>query len=246
MIADLINLADYTVLEHILFAVGCLMWVVVYGIYAVRAVRKLPIAMPVIAACANFGWEIVWSFVPPDTDMGIFYVYLYRAWFVLDVFIFIGILRYGTWQIHTESIRRYRYPIFVITCLFFFLLFAFMKTSTVLGVDMPAGFDMPIGANSAYICQMLISALFVWMFVKSSPYERNFFSETVTWLRTIGTGLNDVVMFIHYPDNHFLHVMAVSSFLLDLFFIFLFYRLPREKGPLPKLEHGNLPAAVSA
>jgi hypothetical protein len=223
---DLVNLRDHTPTELVLFATGCYMWVVVYMIYLYRIMKHRNVGMPLVAACANFAWEFVWSWVTPLTDMGPLLVWCYRGWFFLDIFIFIGILKYGAWQIATPLIKRYHYILLAGLLLFFSFLFYGMKTMTVGSPPLPAGLDTPIGANSAYMCQMLISGYYVLLIFRASAEEFTYFSHWATWLRTIGTGLNDIFMFIHYPENTFLHTMCVASFLLDCLFIYLLYRRP--------------------
>lgn len=212
MLEDLVNLKVYTPLELVFFGVGCYMWAMAYIIFIVHIFRHKHVTMPIAAVAANFGWEFVWAWINPMTDMGALLVFCYRAWFFLDIIIIYAVIRYGAWQFTVAALKKNHAGVTILTTLFFFAFFTTMKTG---------GYDTPIGANSAYIAQMLISSLYIILILKSGRSEP--FSKWIAWLRTVGTGLNDIFMFMHYPDNHFLHVMCVASLLMDAFFIYLVY-----------------------
>jgi hypothetical protein len=102
----IVNLESYTPVELVLFSVGCYLWVIVYFIYIRNIIKLKFIEIPVFAAASNLGWEFIWGFIPPPTDMGLLLVWAYRGWFLIDIFIFYGVLRYGTKQITTPALQR--------------------------------------------------------------------------------------------------------------------------------------------
>lgn len=218
------NCIPYTWPELILFAGGCLMWVVAYGLIIYNA-RKLKILdMAIAAGCSNFAWEFIWSF-PFKTDMGWFLVWTYRAWFFLDIYIFWLLLKYGPTQVSAPLMKKYFKPMCVgLLALFTLLYYWFVKE----------GHDTLIGANSAYIAQMFVSVLSLTLLLNNPDLKG--FSFNVAWLRTFGTGANTVFMFLHYRDNHFLHSMAATSFVIDLVFIGVFLRL---RSRLPASAEGR-------
>ena len=169
--------------------------------------------MPVFAAASNFAWEFVWGFIPPPTDMGLLIVWAYRIWFFIDIFIFYGVLKYGHKQITTSALLRYFVPIKIITVIAWIFIYYFFKAQ---------GFDTVIGANSAYIAQLLISVLYVLLILKQK--DISMFSYSVAWLKMIGSGLIAVFMFMHYTDNHLLHTLCVLSVSLDIAYIIIFIR----------------------
>lgn len=215
---DLLNLTDYPPLQMTLFAVGCLMWVVAYGIIIRNGLKYKVIEMPVFAAATNFAWEFLWSTVF-ETDMGQFLVWTYRAWLVLDIFIFYMVLKYGIKNVFTPQIKRHFKP-FTLAAMLLMMVLYYLFTK--------GGFDTSIGANSAYIAQLFISSMYVVLILQQKDLTG--FSVWVAFLRTIGTGLNTVFMLIHYPENHFLHAMGIIAFILDSVYITLF--LARRKGKL--------------
>ena len=209
------NCVPYTWPELILFAGGCLMWVVAYGLIIYNARKLKLLDMAIAAGCSNFAWEFVWSF-PFKTDMGWFLVWTYRAWFFLDIYIFWLLLKYGSSQVSAPLMKKWFKPLCVgLLALFTLLYYWFVKE----------GHDTLIGANSAYIAQMFVSILSLTLILNTPDLKG--FSFNVAWLRTFGTGANTVFMFLHYRQNHFLHSMAASSFVIDLVFIGIFLKLRR-------------------
>ena len=207
-----VNTIDYTIPELILFAGGCLLWVVVYAIL-IRNDRKFGIIeMPVIAGASNFAWEILWSLkYQPDT--GLLLVWTYRAWLILDLYIFYRLIMDGARFVSTPLIKRHFKPIVIVVTISMLVLYYFY---------IGEGYDTPIGAHSAYIAQLLISVYYI-LLILNIDEVRNLSME-IAWLRMIGTAMNTVFMFMHYPDHHFLHTMGVLAFFMDNFYIWFLYQ----------------------
>ena len=207
-----INTIDYTIPELILFAGGCLLWVVVYGILIRNDLKFKIIEMPVIAGASNFAWEILWSLkYSPDT--GLLLVWTYRAWLILDIYIFYKVIVDGSRFVYTPMLKKHFKKAAVLSMLAFLVLYYFY---------IGEGYDTPIGAHSAYIAQLLISVYYILLIFRIDDV-RNLSTE-IAWLRTIGTGMNTVFMFMHYPDHHFLHSMGVMAFFMDSFYIWFLYQ----------------------
>lgn len=211
MIDTLVNTRDYTTIELLLFGVGCYMWVIVYILY-IKEIRKGQcIGMPVFAACSNFAWEIVWGVIPPSTDMGPLLVWAYRAWFFLDLYIIAGVYRYGVAQIQNPVLARYFKPLVVATVVGMTILYYFFKSG---------GYDTPIGATSAYIAQMFISALYLLLLTRHLKFVWQ--SLSISWLRTVGTGLNTVFLILHYPGMYFLQSLGIMALIIDSVYLYFF------------------------
>ena len=208
--ASFLNLSEYPVHEMILFAGGCLMWVVAYAIIIRNGIKHKVIEMPVFAAASNFAWEFLWATIF-KTDMGQFLIWTYRSWLILDIFIFYMVLKYGDKNAFTPMIRKY-FKSFTLAAMFGMMILYYLFTSE--------GFDTPIGANSAYIAQLFISVLYLILILRQEDLSG--FSLSVAYLRSVGTGLNTVFMILHYPDNHFLHAMGLIALVLDATCITLF------------------------
>lgn len=49
-------------------------------------------------------------------------------------------------------------------------------------------------------------------------------SYSIAWLRTLGTAMNTVFMFMHYTDHHFLQSMGVLAFVMDMIYIWFLHQ----------------------
>lgn len=213
----IINLQDYTLTEVLLFGVGCLCWVVVYLI-VIRNIRKHKfVEIPAIAICANFAWESLWSWVY-TTNMGELFEWGYAVWFVLDVYIIYSLFRYGHKQIINDQLREtfVPYTIFTIVCWFAALYFFIPE------------YGNPMGATSGYILNVMMSALYIMLFLNRDSTEG--FSFAVGIFKGLGTALITVFCFLRWSDNHFLLVLCVATFVLDLLYVLYFkQRLNKER-----------------
>jgi len=211
-----INCVPYTDVQMVLFAGGCLMWVVAYGILIYETIKHKFMEMAAFAAASNFAWEALWSWAF-RTDAGAFMVYTYRAWFFLDIFIFYLLLKYGHKQFNQGFFREH----FKIWCSA-----SLVGCTIIYYFFIKQGYDMPIGANTAYICQIILSILCPIVLINAKTLAG--FSFHFAWLRSFGTGANTVFMMLHYPDNHFVHSLGIMAFALDMGYLYLFKKKERE------------------
>lgn len=198
-----INTKDYTSVELIWNGIGCLFWVVTYAVLVYRIITIKFVEMPFFIATGNIAWEFIWSFFyHPDT--GKLYSLSYQGAFVLDVFIFYSILRYGYKQVEISVVQKYfKWIAFGLLAMWVPLNYFYVKQ----------GFDTPIGANSGYILNIIISLLYPMSLFRNNPKN---FSRAVAWSKFIGTGCITVSMFLIYPENYFVQVLGATCFVLDL------------------------------
>ena len=206
-----INTKDYSTAQLVWNGIGCLFWVVTYAALLREIVVKKYVEMPFFIAAGNLAWEFVWSFFyHPNT--GKLFALSYQGAFLLDVFIFYSILKYGYKQISVPEIQKYFKWIAITLLVMWIPLNYFFVTQ---------GFDTAIGANSGYILNLIISLLYPLLLLRSDPKN---FSETVAWFKFLGTGCISVSMFLIYPDNYFVHILAVCCFIFDLSYTLLLKR----------------------
>jgi len=209
------NMTDYTLAEHICFATGCFMWVIVY-IIIIRNIRKFQfIEIPMVAICANFAWEFLWSWVFM-TDMGELYVWGYRIWFFLDCYILYSVFKYGFKQLVSWPKRFAKGLMIGGLAVSFFVLYFYLQN-----------YDYPIshmGAYSGYVLSVLMSALFISIILRLK--DTSLFSEWNAWLKFLGTLLVTVFCFLHFSD-WFLLSMGVVTALLDVFYLNFYYTLKK-------------------
>jgi hypothetical protein len=210
MSQPIINLTDYTVAQHIFFALGCLLWVFTY-IKVIHAIKKSAfIEIPLIAVTANFAWEFLWSFVF-ITDMGQLYVWGYRIWFFLDCFIVYGLFMDGHKQLVLASLRKHARAIIVFAIVSWgFILYYYIKI-----------YDFPISHNgvfSGYILNVMMSALYIPLMLRMGATGQ--FSKWSAWFKGVGTLFITVFCFLKYTDG-FLLSMCVITTILDAAYIYL-------------------------
>ena len=215
---SLFNLQDYTISEHVFFATGCLLWVFTYFIVIRNIIKIKFVEIPIMAICANFTWEFLWSFVF-KTDMGELYVWGYRVWFFMDCYIVYGLFRCGVKQVSIIVFQKY-FTYLLLFCLaaWLVILYYYIKL-----------YDLPftrMGANSGYILNVMMSALYITFFLRLN--QSNEFSYLSAWFKGIGTLLITVFCFLHFNDK-FLLSMCIVTTLLDAAYINM---LMKNQSPL--------------
>jgi hypothetical protein len=208
--STVLNLHDYTVTQLALYAGGAYLWVIAYVIYIRNGFKYRIVEMPAFAAASNLGWEINWALIF-TSDLGRLSVWAHKAWFFLDVGIFYLVLRYGKKQTDNEWLRRYWVP----CCLFVFVAAAFFY-----GTFVKQRLDVGSTIQSAYICQLPISLLYIPLMLRQRSFVG--WSMWTAWTCTVGTGIIGVFAFMRYPKMPFLLTMAVVSTLVDFVYIYLF------------------------
>jgi hypothetical protein len=211
-----LNHVDYTGLELVLFLTGCSMWVFVYLIYVRNVRRNSFFEMPLVAAVSNFAWETLWTF-EFQTNMGRLCQWLYAAWFVVDLYLIAAAWRLSSSYFATPLTKLFSRHVFL-SCLIFFSAFYYFFTEQ--------GLDTPIGARSAYLCQLILSLSYVIFIVQRRCVHG--FSALAAWLRTYATAMISVMMVSHYPEDRWLHVLCVSSFIVDHAYIGMYYAIKRQ------------------
>ncbi|MGZ3852875.1 MAG: transmembrane-type terpene cyclase [Flavisolibacter sp.] len=211
----LFNTVDYTVPQLVLFGIAAAYWVWVYIAVIRDIVNNKFVGIPVLAVCANISWEFLWSFFF-YTNMGAFFEWGYRAWFVLDVFIFYSVFRYGRIQFSDPALKKYfGWVIGFTTASWVAAIFAFTNN-----------YSDPVGAISAYLVNAHMSALYILLVLKF-PKEKTL-SLSTAWHKMLGTALTSVFCFWAFPNATFMLTMTVITFLLDMTYIFIvkYYRKP--------------------
>jgi len=215
-----INTKEYTTAQLVWNGVGCLFWVVTYAALIREIIKKKFVEMPFFIAAGNIAWEFVWSvFYHPNT--GRLYSLSYQGAFLLDIFIFVAILKYGAKQTNIPEIKKYfKWIAISLLIMWIPLNYFYMKQ----------GYDTPIGANSGYILNIIISLLYPMLLFRNNPGD---FSKIVAWCKFIGTGCITVSMFLIYPENYFVQIIGVCCFVLDLSYsVLLTKRLSEVNKPV--------------
>ncbi len=215
-----INWQEYTGLEFFFYGVGCLLWVIAYGIYIRNIIRLKYVEMPVFAGCCDVAWEFVWSFLAVN-NMGLLFQGANYVWFFLDAgFIFsYGILKFGTKQFTIPRLQQR--SLFAPMCLGI----AAMAGAGTYFLH-SQGLDNAVGGRSAYLIQLSISFLYVPLMLRQPTLQN--FSFTANWLRGLGSAMVVVFFYLHYPADYFLLTIGTSAAIVDATFLYLFVQKRRQ------------------
>ncbi len=223
MYPSLLNLTDYSVTEHVLFAAGCLLWIVVY-VFTLRGAYKLEfIDIPLAIVCGNIVWEFLWSFVF-YTDMGALYQWGYRVWFFMDCLIVYNLYRYGHKQLSIPLFKNNSH----------WLITLGIAAWTPVLYYYIAIYDAPVshmGAYSGYVLNVIISILYIPLFLKLN--DRRLFSYPSAWCKAGGNLLINLFCFSHFNDG-FLLSLCVLCTVFDVIYLYLL------KNPLPGPAHEQM------
>jgi hypothetical protein len=198
---------NYEPFQIALFLAGAVLWIVVY-IVVIRDIVKLKVvAIPLVAICLNFGFEVTTSFffVP---DMGKTLVVAYWAWMLLDVFIVYAMFRFGWKQLRVQTIKDalpWLLPVGVVMGQF--LQYFFITK-----------YDLPMAPLSGYIISLVMTMLFLGLIFLPGDQGQ---SLTIGWCKFLGNLLISIMFFTKYPDNYFLVTLFISVALFDVWYILL-------------------------
>jgi len=204
---ELFNLEKYTAGQLLLYGVGCFGWVIFYAVVVREIIRKKFVEIPAPSVVTNISWEFVWSFLF-SPDMGLVFVWGYRVWFILDIFITYSLFRYGDKQVNNPLLKKYFRPAV-----------AFGIPVWILGIYffVAQGFDTPTGLISGYVLNVIIAALYILLVLRHP--NMGDFSDLVAWSKMLGTALASVFCFWVLADKKLLLVMCVACFALDTSYI---------------------------
>jgi hypothetical protein len=205
-----INTVDYTTTELVLFGLGCALWAVAYGGVIRGILRNKFVEIPAVAVMANIAWEFVWSWVF-QVNIGKLFVYGYRTWFFLDLFINYGLLRYGHKQVQNPVLRRWFTPLYVVGTLAWTVgLYYFVGE----------GYDTPTGATSAFVLTVIMGFMYIVLFLQQDPA---LFSGVVGWTSFLGNALFAWFVLLVLPGKHFLATLVWVTLLFNAIYVVAFH-----------------------
>lgn len=209
------NTAEYTPLQLGLFAVGTFFWLVSYVCIIIGIRKNKFVEMPAGVICANITWEFIWAFIHPQ-NMGEFIGLGYKAWAVIEVYFIYATYKYGKEQTIPEFRPYFNHLITFGLVSWFIVQYFFIQ----------CGYDNGIGANSAYIINILISLTYIMLIMRIKDIK--LLSFTSGWAKGLGTGLISIMCFLKWPENTFLLSMCVICAVMDVYYIYIFRRRVKE------------------
>jgi len=211
-----LNTELYSTTQLFFYLGGFFLWGAAY-VFVIRNIRRDKfVEVPIIAVCGNITWEILWGFFFTN-DMGRLLTLFYAGGALLDCYILYSLFHYGYKQVASAAIRAQLTPLIGISLLAWTVLYIAFKAT---------GYDLPLGSNSAYLVNLVMSAMYIIFALSYAEIER--FSLLVGWLKGVGTGMVSVFVFITYPDNPFVQTIAVVCGVLDAIYLVLLHRRQRQ------------------
>lgn len=213
-----INTVDYTIPELILCATGAVGWVLVYVLIILETRRHKFVEIPLFVACGDIVWEFLWGFVFNDRiNMGELFVWSYRAWFLVDTILFIGLWRYGYKQFDIALLRRHAKSIITGLSLAF---------AAIISAFVVSNLDNPMGAQTAYLLNFGISTLYIanWLRLRN----RHPFSKGVAWAKMLGTLVYSIFFRLRFPEYYSILALSMVIFILDCTYLWLLYNYKEE------------------
>ena len=217
----IITLDNLNIIQMSLFLIGCVFWLITYIIYAKNIRKHQFVEIPLIVVSLNIAWEFIWSFPfgrSVANYMGIAILVGYALWFFFDCYIFWGTLKYGYKQFQNPFFRKNAKLIAIFTALMGLIFYYTFNIS---------GYDTPIGTMSAYLDNVMISSLYIFLFI-SYP-DKSVFSYSVSWYKMLGTALISVSLVWHWSSNYLLIFLTSTVFLLDIYFIYISHQARLQK-----------------
>jgi hypothetical protein len=95
------------------------------------------------------------------------------------------------------------------------------------------GLDDGIGITSAYFISILISSTYIYQLLNFPEYRNRGFDKNVAWSKLMGTFPVSIGCYIHYQGNYFLITMCFLVFIMDAFYLYLFYNYDKQKVIVP-------------
>ena len=224
MAAHLLRHAQALSSEHglllALVDVGTAFWLVLYVLAIIAGFKGQTYAIPLLAICANFTWELiaaVWRIAPERL-----WHYGDILWLCLDAVVVWTLLRYGRARQTIPEIQRGFYLILPST----FLLALVMQYSLESALDDRWGF------LDAYIISVMMSVLFFFLYFQRR--ETDHLTYAIAWCKLFGNGLTSAGFVFLYREFYsgeeqlpLLHVLCLMNVALDAGYVVLLAKARR-------------------
>jgi len=212
-----LNLDKYSLTALIITLIGSIFWSLAYVNILLNVKKYKYVDVPILAICANIAWEFIWSFIFMP-DLGYLFVWGFRVWFFLDVFIVIALFKYGYKQFRFKLTFSQTSMVYIFMIVSWFVIFiTFTK----------AGFDTGSGAVGAYMDNIMMSGLYITL--KLNDKKNKGISFYTGLYKFVGTALISVAVVITFPQRYFLLSLCVIAFILDVWYVSLFDIFKRNK-----------------
>ncbi len=210
-----INSEDYSSPVMIIFLLGCIFWLIAYAEMYRHSRKYHSMEYPYFGQASSFAWEFWFGLgIIKVTNMGLLFQVAYFLWFFFDCFLVRETWKNGAKQEVTPSAKASFQFKFIASVVFWLIVWApFM-----------AQYDDPVGCYSGWLCNNVISILFVFQKLKMPHWGTNI---SIAILKFLGTLFCSIVVWTHFSANTTLAVLAITFAIWDLIFIYLVVTGPR-------------------
>jgi hypothetical protein len=195
-----------------------LFWTITYLFILWRGFKDATYGMPMAAICANVAWEFTFSFVYPHPQPQLYIDYL---WLLFDMGIVLQYLRYGREEFPRHLPPSLFWGTFVFTLAYCGLMIAFMARE----------FNDYIGIYAAFAQNLLMSVLFIRMFLKRNSSRGQ--SLYIGLSKMVGTLFPSLLFYLYFPQSYLLILLYAGIFVLDLVYVLLLYSKLKQEGIHP-------------
>ncbi len=188
-------------------------WTLAYISIIVKGVKDRTYGMPIVALCANISWEFIFTIIFPHR---VPQLYINATWLILDTIIFIQLLRLWKSEFPILSSRR-----------FYFSLLVALITSFCLVLLTSLEFDDFSGVYTAFGQNLMMSILFVLMFLKRDDLRGQ--TIYIALFKMLGSAASSLG-FWQYGAGYLLPFLCIAIFLFDLTYVVLILQKRRQLG----------------
>ena len=191
--------------------IGFILWLYTYVLAMRYGFRYQSYAIPWLAVCLNFGWELLASFVW-NMEFTIWHVGC-LLWMLFDTVIVYQVLRFGAAQQPVPEIRAHFQALVVVV---FLLGVAGQYTFTAWSRD-------TLGIVDSFIINLIMSVSFILQYFERRQSDDLTYS--ISWYKMLGTGLVSVTMVPLFPwlypnENYsFMWFICPLIFVVDCLYI---------------------------
>ena len=203
----LINLQGYTPFAMALNLAATSCWIFAYILIVRNGYKNKFIDYPFFGAAGSLAWETLWSFVF-KVDMGILVDIGVKAWFAIDLVIFIGLVKYGSKQTSLPEIKRHYHPI---------LFAALFGWGAAFYAFVTQGFDTPVGGRSALMLNLTFAICWLLQ-LWHNKNKTHFMSLWVALAKWWGTAFFVLFVILYTPDDRVSIVLGSLCFIVDLIY----------------------------
>jgi hypothetical protein len=213
-------------------SIGNVLWITTYILIIRVGFRHRTYGVPLVALCLNFTWELYYTFLSPprcvNGTLDRWTLAAFVVWLALDAVIMFQLLRYGRDKQTIPEIRKFFYPVVLLTAAL--ALLGFMTTDTSLREIAGATAS---GTAAAYIINFVMSVLFVFFYFGRRDLDG--ISYWAAWTKLLATGIISLANVLSYEGDYrgrqFYLLLFVSILLFDSCYVYLVHRA-RQGRPL--------------